>query len=92
MTSVLLDPTGELQPIERYPIKKVKSLSGLKLALLDISKARGDVFLDRLDGLFSEAGATVFRYKKPTFARPAPIGLIQEIVGNVDAVIEGLAD
>jgi hypothetical protein len=92
MNSVLLDPTGELQPVERHPIKKVTSLSGLKLGLLDISKARGDIFLDRLDALFVEAGAVVFRYKKPTFARPAPISLVQEIVSNVDAVIEGLAD
>jgi hypothetical protein len=34
----------------------------------------------------------VRRYKKPTFTRPAPIPLIQQIAGEVDVVVEGLAD
>jgi hypothetical protein len=34
----------------------------------------------------------VLRKKKPTFARPAPEDLRQEILKNSDAVIEALAD
>ena len=49
MTTRLLDPTGELEPATREPLEKPASLQGLTLGLLDISKARGDVFLDRLD-------------------------------------------
>jgi len=92
MTTTLLDPTGELDPILRQPLAKPASLAGLTLGLLDISKARGDVFLDRLDALFTARGITVKRYKKPTFTKPAPLTLIQQMAAEVDIAIEGLAD
>lgn len=92
MTTTLLDPTGELEPVERRPIAKPSSLDGLTIGLLDISKARGDVFLDRLDDVLSDRGFTVKRYKKPTFTRPAPLELVQRIATEVDVVVEGLAD
>mgnify|MGYP005999451427 FL=1 len=92
MSSIVLDPTGELEPSFRQPLAKPNSLEGLTLGLLDISKAKGNVFLDRLETLFSEKGVAVRRYKKPTFARPAPTELLQDISTNVDVVIEGLAD
>ena len=92
MTTVLLDPTGELDPVERRPLAKPASLDGLTLGLLDISKARGNIFLDRLDTLFTERGIKVKRYKKPTFTRPAPLALLQQMASEVDVVVEGLAD
>ena len=92
MSLIVLDPTGELEPSFRQPLCKPNSLEGLTLGLLDISKAKGDVFLDRLETLFTEKGVSVRRYKKPTFARPAPTALLQEIATEVDVVIEGLAD
>lgn len=92
MTTTLLDPTGELAPLERRPIPKPAALDGLTVGLLDISKARGDVFLDRLDALLAARGLRVKRYKKPTFTRPAPIPLIQQIASEVDVVVEALAD
>jgi hypothetical protein len=60
--------------------------------LLDISKARGDIFLDEVESLLTERGLTVKRFKKPTFARVAPTELKQEISTQCDAVIEALAD
>jgi hypothetical protein len=92
MNAVLLDPTGELDPVRRVPRAKPRSLSGLTVGLLDISKARGDIFLDRLEQLFNAQGVATKRYKKPTFTRPAPIGLVQEIASQCDVVVEGLAD
>lgn len=92
MSETLLDPTGEFAPVTRQPIAKPATLAGLTLGLLDISKSRGDVFLDRLAERFSAEGMTVKRYKKPTFTRPAPIPLIQEMVQDCDVVVEGLAD
>lgn len=92
MTSVLLDPTGELKPSQREPVAKLDSLAGKTIGLLDISKARGDVFLDRLDDLLGDRGITVKRYKKPTFTRPAPLDLVNIMASEVDGVIEGLAD
>ena len=56
------------------------------------AKARGDVFLDRLDERLKEQGIAVRRYKKPTNARPAPLPLQQQIATEVNLVIEGLSD
>ena len=66
--------------------------AGSTIGLLDISKARGDVFLDRLEAKLAATGATVARFKKPTFTKPAPLDLRQEIAERCDAVIEALAD
>ena len=92
MTDILYDPSGEFAPLARLPLAKPASLAGLTIGLLDISKARGDVFLDRLDALLSAQGLTVKRYKKPTFTRPAPLALLQDIASSCQVVIEGLAD
>lgn len=92
MNAVLLDPTGECDPVQRSALAKPATLAGLTVGLLDISKARGDVFLDRLDEMFKAQGVVTRRYKKPTFARPAPISLVQEIASQCDVVVEGLAD
>jgi len=90
--SVLLDPTAERSPGTRPRLPRPARLEGLTVGLLDISKPRGDVFLDRLDEMLSERGIQVRRYRKPTMTRPAPLPLRQQIAGEVDVVIEGLAD
>ena len=70
----------------------VSAMEGLFVGLLDISKARGNVFLDRLDELLQARGVTVRRYRKPTFTRPAPLDLAQKIAAECHLVVEGLAD
>ena len=67
-------------------------LDGLTVGLLDISKPRGNIFLDQLDALLVGKGITVKRYAKPTFTRVAPVELKQQIASEVDVVVEGLAD
>lgn len=91
MTTVM-DPTSEQSPTSRERIARPPSLEGLTVGLLDISKPRGDVFLDRIEERLSEQGVTVKRFMKPTVAKPAPLPLRQTIVEEVDLVIEGLAD
>ena len=90
--TVVLDPTaGKLaQSIETVP--RPASIDGLTIGLLDISKPRGDQFLDRLEERLVDRGAQVIRYAKPTFAKPAPVDLRHEIAASCDAVIEALAD
>lgn len=92
MSIELLDPTGERNPVARQGAPRVRSVAGLTVGLLDISKPRGDVFLDRLEGLLSGRGAEVLRYRKPTYTKPAPADLRYEIRTRCDAVIEALAD
>ena len=92
MTRLLLDPTSELAPAQRERLPRLDSLAGRRIGLLDIAKPRGDVFLNRLEERLRELGAEVARYKKPTFTKPAPPDLRQEIAVHCDAVVEALAD
>lgn len=90
--NVFLDPTNELEPAVRQPSPRRASLDGSTVGLLDISKPRGDVFLDRLSELLVERGARVERFRKPTFTKRAPVDLRHEISTRCDVVIEALAD
>jgi len=92
MTRTLLDPTSESAPAIRQRLARLTQLEGATIGLLDISKARGDLFLDRLEQRLREAGARTTRYAKPTFTKPAPVDLRQQIAVECDAVIEALAD
>lgn len=92
MSRTVLDPTGERTVAERTRLARPVSLDGLTVGLLDISKARGDVFLDRLEQRLTEVGANVKRYRKPTFTKPAPVDLRHEIATQCQVVIEALAD
>ena len=89
---VHLDPTSERAAAQRGRLARPVSLDGLTIGLLDISKARGDVFLDRLDVRLRERGLRVERFRKPTFAKPAPLDLRHRIATTCDVVIEALAD
>jgi hypothetical protein len=92
MSRILLDPTGEQVVAERTLLPRPASLDGRTIGLLDISKPRGDIFLDRLEARLTEAGVRVLRYKKPTFTKPAPVDLRHEIATQCELVIEALAD
>jgi hypothetical protein len=92
VSRIVLDPTSERSPAHRERIARPATLEGLTVGLLDISKARGNVFLDRLDERLQERGLRVERFRKPTFAKPAPVDLRHEITTTCDVVIEALAD
>ena len=88
----VLDPTSERTPAHRTRVDRPASLEGRTVGLIDISKPRGDVFLDRLEIRLTGLGARVERYRKPTFTKPAPVDLRHEIATKCDVVIEALAD
>jgi hypothetical protein len=90
--TVLQDPTSERAVHVRRRAGRLDRVRGRRIALLDISKRRGDVFLDRLEELLAARGAHVSRYRKPTFTKPAPVHLLEEVAGANDAVVEALAD
>ena len=92
MSRLLLDPTNESRPAVRERLARLATLEGATVGLLDISKARGNLFLDRIEQRLREAGAETRRYAKPTFTKPAPIDLRQQIAVECDAVLEALAD
>jgi hypothetical protein len=92
MTTTVLDPTSEHTPSARELTSRLETLAGNTIGLLDITKPRGDVFLDKIQELLEADGATVVRYAKPTFSKPAPADLRHDIITTCDAVIEALAD
>lgn len=67
-------------------------LDGRRVVLLDISKAQGDRFLDRVEDHLRAEGAVTHRLVKPTFSRRAPGELIEQVKIHGDLAVEGLAD
>ena len=92
-TDEFLDPTDSVA-VARRTAPRPESLDGKVITLLDISKAKGDHLLDRIEELLRERAApkAIVRKRKPTFARPAPDALRREIAGSTDVLIEALAD
>jgi hypothetical protein len=86
----ILDPTREAEAQTR----RLAPRDGAprRIALVDIRKPRGDVFLDELEVLLRERGHEVQRAAKPTFTKTAPPDVRREIAERCDAVIEALAD
>jgi hypothetical protein len=93
MPLTLVHPGNESTPQASPPPRRLASLQGKKIGLLDISKPGGSFFLDRLEEILrTEYGvAEVVRAKKPTYARNAPAQVIDQL-RSMDAVVEGLAD
>jgi hypothetical protein len=93
MPITLVNPTNETAPSATAPAPRLATLKGKTIALLDISKAGGNIFFDRMERLLRErySVSSVIREMKPTFAKPAPAGVIEKI-RSADAVIEALAD
>jgi len=91
--TTILDPTNEKTPIARQLTPRSGVISGT-VAFLDISKPRGDVLLDRLEEQLKvrAPGVDIRRYAKPTFTKPAPDALRQEIRASSNFVVEALAD
>ena len=90
---VILDPTDERTPIERPRASRGATL-GSPLGIIDISKARGDVFCDELERLIADKqpGIEIVRLRKPTFTKPAPRDLREQVAARCKAVIQALAD
>jgi hypothetical protein len=93
MLLTLIDPRREFSREDAAPAPRLSSLAGKNIALLDISKPGGAIFLDRLEQLLKDRYhvGSVLRVSKPTFAKPAPAGILDQI-RQADAVVEGLAD
>lgn len=91
--TTILDPTDERVPVARTITPRPETITGA-VALLDISKPRGNILIDRLEEQLRDRlpGVTFNRYAKPTFTKPAPDDLRKQIQGENDFVVEALAD
>lgn len=97
---VFYDPSGphgvgesKCKVLTLAPRNSKKTLDGAKVALLDISKGGSSVFLNRVGSLLVRRGATSVRFVKPTFNRPSPASLRNEIrYSGCTHLIAALAD
>jgi hypothetical protein len=95
MPEILVNPMNEAARAKGAPAPRLETLVGKAVALLDISKPGGDVFLDRIAALLAERHgvARVIRERKPAFSKPAPGAVMERLIAaRPDAVVEGLAD
>ena len=88
----LRDPTAETSPTRRARLAPPQNLDGKTVALMDIGKARGSEFLDRLEGHFKAAGVATIRYRKPTNTKVAPVELMQKIAAEAQLAVIALSD
>ena len=88
-----LDPTDSVA-VPRKMALRPPTVEGKVIGLLDISKPKGSVFLDRIEELLKEMGGVkaVVRRSKPTYTRPAPEELREALGRECDLLIEALAD
>lgn len=95
MPTILVNPFNESQRESRKAAVKLATLEGKTIGLLDISKPGGSYFLDHVERLLKAnyGVANIVRAMKPTFTKPAPATVIEQLVNaRCDAVIEALAD
>ncbi len=94
MADDILDPTGfdSSQPAKPMA-KRLDSLKGKTIGLLDIGFLNGGVFLDRVEELLKTkyGVAEVVRRAKPSPARPAKDEVRKELIDDCDAIVEGLS-
>ncbi|MCS6927803.1 MAG: hypothetical protein NZ578_18075 [Candidatus Binatia bacterium] len=94
MADILLDPTDKVERGQKAFAPRLDTLAGKTIGLLDISKAKGSFFLDRVEEILRDQYGVkdVLRRMKPTVTRPAPEPLKAELIEKCDALIEALSD
>jgi len=95
MSIIIVSPMDETVRSRGRAAPRLDTLSGKTVALLDISKPGGKVFLDYLARELSARWgvARIVRESKPTYTRRAPERLLRGLVeSGSHAVVEALAD
>jgi nucleotide-binding universal stress UspA family protein len=87
-----VSPFDEQRRETRALARRGVTVEGATVVLLDITKRRGEEFLDRIEARLHELGAHTLREVKEIFSKPAQPELIRRIANRGDLVVEGLAD
>jgi hypothetical protein len=90
----VLDPTEEASPLEKPLARGVSDLEGKVVGVRDISTPTGDILLTRLEELLTQRYGVkeVLHRRKPTYTRPAPEALREELASRGDVSSEARAD
>lgn len=87
-----VSPFDEQRRVSEPLAPRRPNLSGAQVVLLDITKRRGNEFLDHIEELLRAQGAVTFRLAKQIFSKPASAEIIRRIADRGDLAVEGLAD
>ena len=88
----LLDPTGELEPIFKKPLEKITATPNVTVGLIDISKAKGNIFWIGSKSFLSKKGCKPNDTKNLHLHDQHQSNLVQKITSEVDVVVQALAD
>jgi len=94
MGEIFLDPTDKVDYGAKTFAPRLDTLAGKTIGLLDINKAKGSFFLDRLEEVLRERYGVkeVVRRKKLSPGRLVHEPVKAELREKCDAVIEALSD
>ena len=89
----LLSPAGVASPARVPLAPRVATFEGRVVGLLDNTKTGSTAFLDGVEALLGNAGASrVVRYTKTSSALPAAEHMLESMAAECDVVINGIAD
>ena len=93
-TIILLDPAAEDTPEEHILAKRLPSLKGTTIGLVDNTKHNSDLFLKVIgEALLERYGVSeVVSVRKANANTPAPPELLDQITSRCDGVIHAVAD
>src|ERR1700730_18022502 len=94
-TEAILSPEGSSHARQhRLAPRRFGSLDGVRLGLLGNSKLNADAVLLAIADLLKERYGieSVIMRSKPTFSKPAPEEVVEELVQNSDAILTGVGD
>jgi len=94
-TEAIMSPEGTSHAKQhRLAPRRFTSLDGVRLGLLGNSKLNADAVLLAIGDLLKERFAieSVMMRRKPTFSKPAPDEVVDELVENADVIVTGVGD
>lgn len=89
-----LDPSGQMSSATVQPARRLGSVAGARVALLDNGKTNADKFLNMVGEILTEhhgVGA-VKMYHKAALSKPAPQEILDAIREESDFVVTGIGD
>ena len=91
---LLCSPAGQALPLSIAHARRPASLAGLRIGLLDNTKAPVDLIMQHLAVRIAEQvpGATVFHVAKQHPSLPAEPEVFAALAANADVVINALGD
>lgn len=91
---MIYDPRGTIDAPELHLAKRPKSLTGLRVGVLDNTKWNGWKLEERIAALLAPqlSLGQISRYKKESFSRDAAPELLEQIARENDIVLTGIGD